>query len=176
MKAHVQSQPLSSVRLHRVVLFAVALFTVVAFQDTGLTQVSGEETKVVERENAASLALKALEAHIDVQDGHIVSVWFDGSRELTDKDLVHLESLTELKSLSISKMIDPALQHLVKNKAASGEGITDDGIKSIRGLRNLETLALFNLTGIRGDGLGHLHELHKLRRVYLKGTPPCVPI
>ena len=130
----------------------------------------GRTTNCRRRKNAG-LALKDLGAHVDVQEGHIVSVWLDGSRELTDKDLVHLESLTELKSLSISKMIDPSLQHLVTHKAASGEDITDDGLKSIRGLRNLETLALFNLTGIDGEGLAHLGELRNLKRVYLKGTP-----
>ncbi|NQU19976.1 MAG: hypothetical protein HQ567_01740 [Candidatus Nealsonbacteria bacterium] len=102
----------------------------------------------------AVAALKKLGAAVRLDDkGEVTLVSFArSSARFTDADLVHLEGLSELKTLYLH-----------------GREITDRGLPHLKGLVELEELSLRG-TGVTDAGLDHLNELAKLRRLDLRGT------
>jgi hypothetical protein len=72
--------------------------------------------------------------------------------KITDKALVHLAPLKELKLLHIGKT-----------------AVTDAGLTHLRGLKNLETIGLSE-TKVSDRGLRYLEYLPKLKTLYLFGS------
>ncbi|QEG38117.1 Leucine Rich repeats (2 copies) [Roseimaritima ulvae] len=74
------------------------------------------------------------------------------SREvtLTDEDLIHLGSLTQLEHLAVDV-----------------SEITEEGVRHLAGLENLQSLSLAETT-ISADGLRHLATLNNLRSLTVK--------
>ena len=81
---------------------------------------------------------------------NLQSLDFTASR-ITDDDLVHLQGLTNLKTLLLS------------------DKTTDAGLTHIRGLTNLQALWLV-ATQVSDAGLVHLEALTNLQRLYLRHT------
>lgn len=99
-------------------------------------------------------ALKKLVAAVALNDqGKVTGVSFaHSSSRVTDADLVHLQGLTELRTLYLH-----------------GRDITDRGLVHLKGLAELDELAL-RATAVTDDGLEHLNGLAKLKKLDLRAT------
>lgn len=100
-----------------------------------------------------------------------------GSRTLTDKDLFHLRSLTNLEclvALDCSNVTDKGISHLATLRnlrvlSLHNPRVSDKGIACLSRLRQLERLDL-NGAPITGSGLSHLNSLTNLRVLGLRNT------
>jgi hypothetical protein len=97
-------------------------------------------------------------------------------RSFTDADLVHLQGLGQLKTLSIrGKHVSDVgianLRGLTRLKALMlyDTSVTDAGLAHLAGLTQLEVLSLFNAQ-VTDAGLVHLRRLSQLEDLYLNGT------
>ena len=104
---------------------------------------------------------------------NLQSLDFAASR-LTNDDLVHLQGLTNLKTLFLSDRIsDTGVAHLKELTNLQWlrlpKQVSDAGLVHLVGLTKLQLLAL-NGTKITDAGLANLKELTKLRHLDLRGT------
>lgn len=88
----------------------------------------------------------------DLRELHLVGL--KGTGEVSDAGLEHLSGMDKLKELFIT---------------AESTAITDEGIKSLRGLKGLETLSLPGKK-ITDSTLLHLRGFKNLKRLYLPHT------
>jgi hypothetical protein len=108
------------------------------------------------REHDGALArIKRLGSRVDVDreipGWPVVLVYFP--EKATDRDLAAIQFFPELRRLSVQKA-----------------GVTDAGLKQLRGLRKLETLDLLGCSKITGEGLKHLSRMSSLKRLDLSET------
>ena len=103
------------------------------------------------REEAIA-AIKRLGGKVEVDENNDVVDVSLGGTKITDVGLAHLEGLTKLKSLYLSKT-----------------EVTGAGLVHLKGLTGLEKLSLF-LTKVTDAGLVHLKGLNKLETLFLSDT------
>ena len=82
----------------------------------------------------------------------VVGINVQGVKQVTDAGLLHLEGLTNLRSLNME-----ATQ------------VSDDGLEHLKGLANLAELRL-QFTRVTDDGLAHLKGLNNLTSINLHGA------
>ena len=95
---------------------------------------------------------------------------------ISDVDLVHLKSLTNLEKLSLfgNPITDAGLKHLeeltsLTQLQLANTRVTGTGLAYLRNLDSLATLTLTN-TAATDQGLTHLKELNGLKQIYIYGT------
>jgi len=94
--------------------------------------------------------------------------------EVSDRDLKPLSDISKLKALKFWQITDKGLRHLrgltdLESLALNNTQITDKGLRHLRGLTNLEKLGLIN-TQITDKGLRHLIGMRNLKHVWLDDT------
>jgi Leucine-rich repeat (LRR) protein len=97
-----------------------------------------------------------------------------GSRQATDEVLEHIKGLAHLEELYVdqpSEVTDAGVAHLerltkLKDLYISRSQMTDVGLSHLKGLTRLERLAI-QCNSISDRGLAHLQGLEKLQELYL---------
>jgi hypothetical protein len=106
------------------------------------------------------------------------AVWLFFSRELADKDLVHLAALPHIEHLNLGRagigVTDAGLAHLprpdrLSRFSASGTSVGDAFLMRLAGAKGLERLILAN-TRVTNAGLRALRGMSDLRFLSLSGT------
>ena len=97
-------------------------------------------------------------------------------RNVTDDGLAHIQSLTQLQSLNLSRcrnLTDAGLAHLKpltqlqSLNLTSCRNLTDDGLAHLRPLTQLQSLNLYYCRNLTDDGLVHLKPLTQLQSLNL---------
>jgi len=123
--------------------------------------------------------LAVFDQEYDDTDDHfdlVVSINLDGKR-ITDKDLAHLECLTDLVELNLDRtpITDEGLEHLKRLKKLRcllliETHVTAAGLAQLEDLTELRVLDL-SRTQVTDEGLPHLAGLAKMKNLQLDGTP-----
>ena len=99
-----------------------------------------------------------------------------GRRNVTDADLLHLKSLSQLRSLDLdsTEVTDAGIEHLkglnrLESLNLDGTEVTDAGIEHLQGLTELQELNL-RATRVTDAGLVHLKGLSRLEYLDLSWT------
>jgi hypothetical protein len=114
-----------------------------------------------------------------LQVGHLSqlkALFIEGTSQVTDRGLVHLERLTRLEVLQpgMIPIDDAGLSHIsgltrLVQLYLDDKQISDSGLKQLKGMTGLEILGLSSTT-VTDAGMAHLEGMSKLRTVHLAHT------
>jgi hypothetical protein len=99
-------------------------------------------------------------------------------QKLTTQGLIHLKDIKDLRSLTLTYMVnDGGLAHLKNSKKLQSLSltymdVTDEDLHEVKGLTDLETLFLFSDSRITDVGMQYLGGLRRLR-VFILGSSPA---
>jgi hypothetical protein len=88
---------------------------------------------------------------------HVTRLALGGSRELSDKGLLHLSQMPQVEALDLSEY--------------PGGKLTDRGLEALRHLSNLRAFEMTWQRGISDAGIANLRYCDRLERVNLMGSP-----
>jgi hypothetical protein len=114
--------------------------------------------------------LKALRAFPELEVVGLADAAF------AEEDMKYLTGISGLKGLDLcADVTDSALKEVAKFKRLqwlelAGSKVTDEGIKELAGLSDLESLGLSSNPRLKGETLGALRGLRKLRELHLART------
>ena len=147
-------------------------------RDAALPAATVEEQKSATHPAAADpiASLELLGARF-TRNGQVVVSLNLSNTQITDADLVHLQTLSELKHIYLfnTPISDRGLVYLkhlkeLEELSLARTAITDNGLSQLAELTRLETLDLSLCRQIKGSGLKHFKSMSRLKELLLYQT------